>query len=86
VKTKLVQQDFKVPFFSITPEDCAASAIKTVGIETFTYGHWRHKLLAYITGSVASIMNQRTLMRSTLSRLKPVRDEYYRRNNLTDNF
>ncbi len=86
VNTKLVSEDFKVPFFTITPEDCVSSAIKTVGIETFTYGHWRHKLLAYITSTMASILSRRTLSRSALSQLKPVRNEFYKRNNLIDDF
>jgi hypothetical protein len=75
-----------MPFVTIEPEDYVASAIKTVGMETFTYGHWRHKLMGYITGLMTFIMNRRTLSRLVLRLLKPIRDEYHRRNNLTDNF
>jgi hypothetical protein len=75
-----------MPFVTIEPEDYVASAIKTVGMETFTYGHWRHKLMGYITGLMTFIMNRRTLSRLVLRLLKPIRDEYYRRNNLTHNF
>ncbi len=75
-----------MPFVTIEPEDYVASAIKTVGIETFTCGHWRHKLMGYMTGLMTFIMNRRTLSRLVLRLLKPIRDEYYRRNNLTDNF
>ncbi len=75
-----------MPFVGITPEDCVSSAIKTVGIETFTYGHWKHKLLAYVTSTIASILSRQTLLRLTLSQLKPVRNEFYKRNKLIDDF
>jgi len=83
VKTKLAK-DVDIPFFKITPEQCASSALKTVGIETSTYGHWKHKLLAYITGTVASTLGNRKSMKLDLIHMKQFRDDYYRKNNLVD--
>ncbi len=38
VKTKL-SKNVEVPLFLVSPEDFLSAAIKTVGIETCTYGH-----------------------------------------------
>ena len=75
-----------VPFFGISPHDCVSSAIKTVGIESYTYGHWRHRLMACLAGITSSLLGRRLSMRLALNSMKPYRDEYYKKHNLTDDF
>jgi hypothetical protein len=54
MKTKL-SKNVKM-LLLVSPEDFVSVAIKTVGIETCTYGHWKHKLLAYLFKFTASLM------------------------------
>ena len=64
---------------SVTAEDYVSAAIKTVGIETNTYGHWKHKLIAYLSEVIVSIIGKRRLMKITLSQLQNMRNDFYKR-------
>ncbi len=83
VKTKLTK-NVGVPLLSVSPEDFVSAAIKTVGIEMCTYGHWKHKLFAYVFEMMASHMGQRLFMKFGLISLQKYRDEFYQQNNLND--
>ena len=76
-KTKLVQGDFKNSFFCVSPEDFVSAAIKTVGIESYTFGHWKHKLLAYVMNIMSSITGRRLLTSLMMKSLKQSRDQFY---------
>jgi hypothetical protein len=67
-----------VPLFLVSPEDFLSAAIKTVGIETCTYGHWKHRLLAYLFKIMASLMGQRLYMKFGLTQLQKLWKEFYR--------
>ena len=60
VKTKLSSK-VDVPLISVTPEEYVSAAIKTVGIEFTTAGHWRHKafsaLQSYIAFAFGEVIN-----------------------------
>ena len=76
VKTKLID-DMYVPILGVMVDDYVSAAIKTVGIEHYTYGHWKHKLLAYLTGLLPTIVGDRLNMKLALSYLKKLRQNYY---------
>lgn len=83
VKTKLTDE-VHVPVISVSPEDYVRAAIKTVGIEYHTCGHWKHKLLAYFSNLVLCLIGRRLYMRLSLPSLIAMRRKYYRTHNLVD--
>lgn len=36
----------------ITPEQCAEATLQKVGYESVTYGHWKHRVLATVSGAI----------------------------------
>ncbi|CAG2178446.1 unnamed protein product [Oppiella nova] len=80
-KTKLLHGSHRSSFFAVTPEDFVSSAINTVGIETLTFGHWKHKLLVYIIEWFTYVCGNRFTANLALKVLKQSRDEYYMRIN-----
>ncbi len=83
VKTKLLNDSLETPF-AVTPQEYVSSAIKTVGIETLTYGHWKHKLLAYFTNITATALGPRIYMKLVFNILKIIRNDNYKKLNLID--
>ena len=83
VKSKMTK-DIRMAFIAVTPEDYVSAAIKTVGIETMTAGHWRHKLMAYLTEVILSIVGKRRFMKITLSQLQNMRNEFYKQTIISD--
>jgi hypothetical protein len=77
-------KSIEISLLSVSPEDFVSAAIKTVGIETCTYGHWKHKLMGYLFKIVASLMGRRFYMKFNLIQLNKFRKESYRQNNLND--
>jgi hypothetical protein len=77
-------KNVEMSFLSVSPEDFVSAAIKTVGIETCTYGHWKHKLLAYLFKTVTSLMGRRFYMKISLIQLNKFRKQFYLQNNLND--
>jgi hypothetical protein len=77
-------KNVEMSYLSVSPEDFVSAAIKTVGIETCTYGHWKHKLLGYLFKTVASLTGRRFFMKINLMQLKKFRKEFYRQNSLND--
>ena len=83
VKTKLTDNVY-VPFLAVMVEDYVSAAIKTVGIEHYTYGHWKHKLLAYLSHFLPPLLGDRLYMKLAFFNVKQLRQNYYRNNNLID--
>ncbi len=83
VKTNM-SKDIRMPILLVSPEDFVSAAIKTVGIETFTNGHWKHKLLGYLYSTLVSLMGHRFYMKFSLIQLEKLREEFHRKNNSND--
>ena len=83
VSTKLTE-NVRVPILAVTPEDFVKAAIKTVGIEHYTSGHWKHKLLGYLSRLAKCFFTRRFFMRSALSSISTMRQKYYQKHNLAD--
>lgn len=81
VRTKL-SVNFLAPLVSVTPEDYVRSAIRTVGIESYTYGHWKHKLVAYLTDLLMSTIGVSMFMKLSFMYFNMSRIRYYKNNNL----
>ena len=73
------------PSFTVpSARDYVNQAIKTVGIESRTYGCLSHKMLGLMQDIVATILGSNTVSYYFFRSLKTYRDRYYRRNNLKD--
>ncbi len=83
VKTQMIK-NVEVPLIAVSPEHFVSAAIKTVGIEVTTYGHWKHKLMAYLFKILASLMSQRLYLKLSLIPIKKYRNRFYRQNYLND--
>ena len=59
--------------------------MKTVGIEDYTYGHWKHKLMAYLAKCIKNIIGDNLYLTITFESLKDFRQKYYKTNNLSEN-
>ncbi|XP_054159866.1 uncharacterized protein LOC128958076 [Oppia nitens] len=81
VKTKLTT-NVDMPLISVTPEDYVSAAIKTVGIENYTYGHWKHKLLAFLANLGISFIGRQNFSKMAFISTLNMRQIYYRNNNL----
>jgi short-subunit dehydrogenase len=86
VRTKLAQH-FGQNFSEVNVNDFVSQAIKTVGIETITCGHLKHKLMSFVFNDIIkSYFGQRVISKFLFSIIKPLRTETYKKYNLTDTF
>ncbi|CAG2113339.1 unnamed protein product, partial [Medioppia subpectinata] len=83
VSTKITT-NVTLPIIAVTPEDFVSAAIRTVGIEHYTNGHWKHKLFAYFTHWGITILGQRLYMKVAMKASLDMRQQYYTLNNLND--
>ncbi|CAG2171424.1 unnamed protein product, partial [Oppiella nova] len=83
VHTKLTT-NVSVPLISVSAEDYVSAAIQTVGVEHYTYGHWKHKLLAYLADWVLYVIGRRLYMKVAMNGTQPMRRKYYTQNNMSD--
>ena len=83
VNTKLTV-NVSVPLLSVNVDDYVSAAIKTVGIEYYTYGHWKHKLLAYLSHLLPPLIGDRLYIKLAFFSVSKMRQNYYQNNNLTD--
>ncbi len=85
VSTKMSK--LKPSFFIPTPQQYVGETLKTVGIESRTYGYWTHKLIGFfqdciVSNTIGSYFN--TI--NGYNKLKHLRKKYYKRNGLINDF
>jgi len=60
----------------ITPEQCAEATLEKVGYESVTYGHWKHRVLATVSGAIpAEVRNFVSKKAFTQKKKSPVKQE-----------
>ncbi|CAG2104238.1 unnamed protein product [Medioppia subpectinata] len=73
------------PSFTVpTAEAYVGEAIKTIGIESRTYGHFAHKMLGFIYDTISSTLGQQYNSYFAFKQLLKLRSRYYNRHGLKD--
>lgn len=63
----------------VTPKEYVSAALKTEGIESDTYGHWKHKLIALLSNDVfLSLFGEKFTMKLVFNQIKKLRSNYYK--------
>lgn len=74
--SKIRKASFLVP----TPSDYVAAALKTVGIESRTYGYWTHKLQGFVQDHIIfGIFGPNAMEAIAMNSLKGINKAYYRK-------
>ncbi|CAG2102650.1 unnamed protein product [Medioppia subpectinata] len=76
-KTKLLHESNESSVWTVGADEFVSAAIQTVGIESTTYGHWKHKLLSYAVHCVIGLIGQRLVAQMAHKVMKQSRDHFY---------
>lgn len=83
VSTKM--SNLSPSFFIPTPKQYVSEALKTVGIESRTYGYWTHKMMGFFQDCIISnIIGSYYNSINGYNKLKYYRDRYYKKRGLID--
>ena len=52
-------KNLKVGGFTLSPDECAEGALKMLGYESWTHGHWKHSLLSYVIYMIPDFIFQK---------------------------
>ena len=85
VKTKLIS-NVEMPFVAIDVKEYVSSAIKTVGIEDCTPGHWKHRIIAVFERFGEFVIGERLVAKIIFIALSRFRQKFYKYNNITDDY
>jgi short-subunit dehydrogenase len=86
VRTNMTKE-FSNYALEVSAEDYVWHALNTVGIESFTCGHWKHDLLKVIFVDIFKMLfGERLISKMMFSLLKHIRTIYYKKHLLSDKF
>ena len=74
----------RIPLIVVSAKSFVSHALKTVGIESRTFGHWNHKIQAFFLENVLIPILGQNISKFAFLFTKILRFYYYRKNNIRD--
>jgi len=78
-RTNMLMDGMDSSFFVVSAKDFVSSALKTVGIESTTCGHWKHKLSAFIIVFLSKIIGRKAMIKIIFNEMKKNKNEFHRK-------